>query len=152
MRTTAPKRTVMGRTADIPMTLKIALPRVPGIELVALQGLEHLALHLGIAPEKVGEARILVTEAIINAFEHGGPNATEVRVEFTMTAEELTILVRDSGRGFDPATMAERPPVTAQGMPSRRGWGMKLMRSLSDGFEISSGRKGTTITITKRLS
>ena len=152
MRTTVSKEKVVGRPADIPMTLKIALPRVPGIELVALQGLEHLAHHLGIAPDKVGEARIIVTEAIINAFEHGGPAITEVRVEFTMTAEELTIFVRDSGRGFDPATTVERPSVPPRGMPSKRGWGMKLMRSLSDGFEISSGKKGTTITITKRLS
>lgn len=152
MRTTAPNDTKAGKVTDLPMTLKIALPRVPGIELVALQGLEHLAHHLGIAPEKVGEARIIVTEAIINAFEHGGPDTTEVRVEFTMTADELTIFVRDSGRGFDPKTMVERPSVTDKGMPSRRGWGMKLMRSLSDGFEISSGKKGTTITITKRLS
>ena len=152
MRTTPSKDTVTGKAMAVPMTLKIALPRIPGIELVALQGLEHLARHLGIAPDKVGEARIIVTEAIINAFEHGGPETTDVRVEFTMTAEELTIFVRDSGRGFDPKTMVERPSVTAKGLPSRRGWGMKLMRSLSDGFEISSGTKGTTITITKRLS
>ena len=131
------------------MTLKITLPRVPGIELVALQGLDHLGHHLGIADEKVGEARIIVTEAIINAFEHGG---SEVRVEFTMTSEELTIFVRDSGKGFDPATIVERPDRTENGMPSRRGWGMKLMRKLSDGFEIRSGKRGTTITITKRLS
>jgi anti-sigma regulatory factor (Ser/Thr protein kinase) len=135
-----------------PMTLKIALPRIPGIELVALQGLEHLARHCGIAPGKVGEARIIVTEAIINAFEHGGPGAHEVRVEFTMSADELTVFVRDSGKGFDVKTMVERPRVTEKGMPSRRGWGLKLIRSLSDGFEISSGKKGTTITITKRLS
>ncbi len=152
MRPPAPKANVMGRAVDVPVTLKIALPRVPGIELVALQGLEHLARHLGIAADKVGEARIIVTEAIINAFEHSGPDTTEVRVEFTMTADELTIFVRDSGRGFDPKTMVERPSVTSRGMPSRRGWGMKLMRSLSDGFEISSGKRGTTITITKRLS
>ncbi len=137
------------RTADAPVTMKITLPQVPGIEMVALRGLEHLGHQLGIADEKVGEARIIVTEAIINAFEHGG---TEVQVQFTMSADELTIFVRDSGKGFDPVSVTDRPDVTARGTPSRRGWGMKLIRRLSDGFEIRSGKRGTTITITKRLS
>lgn len=132
-----------------PLSLKIALPRVSGIELVALQGLELLGRQCGIAAEKVGEAKIIVTEAIINAFEHGG---TDVRVEFTMSADELTVFVRDSGKGFNPARTKERPDVTGNGMPSRRGWGMKLIRRLADGVEISSGKRGTTITITKRLS
>jgi len=134
------------------MSLKMSLPRIPEIELVALEGLERLARHLGIAEDKIGEARIIVTEAIINAFEHGGPDTIAVRVEFTMTTDELTIFVRDSGHGFDPAVVADRPSVTENGMPSKRGWGMKLMRSLSDGFAIRSGKRGTTITITKRLS
>jgi serine/threonine-protein kinase RsbW len=134
------------------MSLKMSLPRIPEIELVALEGLERLARHLGIAEEKIGEARIIVTEAIINAFEHAGPESSAVRVEFTMTTDELTVFVRDSGHGFDPATIAERPPVTETGAPMKRGWGLKLMRSLSDGFDIRSGKRGTTITITKRLS
>ena len=132
--------------------MKMSLPGIPEIELVALEGLERLARHLGIAEDKIGEARIIVTEAIINAFEHAGPENTGVRVEFSMTPDELTVFVRDSGKGFDPAAIVERPAVTAGGMPSKRGWGMKLMRSLSDGFSIRSGKRGTTITITKRLS
>jgi anti-sigma regulatory factor (Ser/Thr protein kinase) len=138
-----------GHAVKKPLSLKVTLPRVPGIELVALQGLEHLGRQCGIAAEKIGEARIIVTEAIINAFEHGG---TDVRVEFTMSADELTVFVHDSGKGFDPSRVKERPDVAGNGMPSRRGWGMKLIRRLSDGFEISSGKRGTTITITKRLS
>ena len=55
-----------------PVQLKMTLPKIPDIELVALEGLERLSRHLGIAEEKIGEARIIVTEAIINAFEHGG--------------------------------------------------------------------------------
>ena len=45
------------------VTLKISLPKIPDIELVAIEGLDRLAHHLGIADQKIGEAKVLVTEA-----------------------------------------------------------------------------------------
>ncbi|MEW6511662.1 MAG: ATP-binding protein [Bacteroidota bacterium] len=133
------------------ITLKITLPKVPDIELVALEGLDRLARHLGIAEEKIGEARIIVTEAVINALEHAGARGPGVRVEFTMTPKELVIFVRDYGEGFAPASV-EDPEIGAKlGSPRKRGWGLKLMKSLSDDFHIESNRHGTKITIKKLL-
>ena len=40
--------------------LKILLPKVPDIELVALEGLDRLGKHLGIMEDKIGEANILL--------------------------------------------------------------------------------------------
>jgi anti-sigma regulatory factor (Ser/Thr protein kinase) len=133
------------------ITLHLALPRVPDIELVAIEGLERLARHLGIAQEKVGEAKIIVAEAIINALEHAGDADPTVRVEFTMSTEEITIFVQDRGKGFDPSAIAD-PEVTKKLHSSnKRGWGLKLMKSLSDDFRIESGSQGTTIIIRKIL-
>jgi anti-sigma regulatory factor (Ser/Thr protein kinase) len=132
--------------------LKITLPKIPDIELVALEGLERLARHLGIADEKIGEAKILVTEAIINAFEHAGAKNSAVRVEFTMTPENLVIFVRDYGMGFVPSEVGDPAAVRRTRGEPKRGWGIKLMKSLSDDFRIESNRKGTRITITKLLT
>lgn len=137
---------------NTPVTLIITLPRIPDIELVALEGLERLARHLGIDESKIGEARIIVTEAIINALEHAGTDHPAVRVEFSMTAKELTIFVRDYGKGFDPKAV-EQPDIKKKlTSTNKRGWGLKLMESLSDDFHIESGDTGTTITIIKNLS
>ena len=84
----------------------MTLPRIPDIELVALEGLERLSRYLGIADEKIGEARIIVTEAIINAFEHGGDKLPVAEVEFTLTQKEVIIFVRDFGEGFEPSAVA----------------------------------------------
>ena len=133
------------------VTLKITLPKIPDIELVALEGLDRLARHLGIDEEKIGEARILVTEAVINGLEHSGEEHPTVRVEFTMTTADLSIFVQDHGKGFDPGSV-EAPDIKDKlGSKNKRGCGLNIMKSLSDVFHIESNRNGTKITIKKLL-
>jgi len=134
------------------MTLKIELPKIHDIELVAIEGLERLGRHLGIADDKIGEARIIVAEAIINALEHSGAENQGVRVEFTMTSRELVIFVEDEGKGFVPSDVRDPDAKAKPRTQDKRGWGLKLMKSLSDDFRIESGSQGTRITIKKLLT
>ncbi len=89
------------------VTMKMTLPKIPDIELVALEGLDRLARHLGIAEEKIGEARILVTEAVINALEHSGEKQPSVRVEFTMTTDDLVDIRPRLRQGFRARSVVE---------------------------------------------
>ncbi len=131
--------------------LKMSLPKIPDIELVLVEGLERMAKHLGITDDKIGEGRILVTEAVINALEHSGQKQPVVDVEFTMTKKQLTIFVRDYGTGFKPEDIEDPNIHKKLGAASKRGWGLKLMKSMSDDFIIESGNDGTKITIIKHL-
>jgi anti-sigma regulatory factor (Ser/Thr protein kinase) len=133
------------------VTMKITLPKIPDIELVALEGLDRLARHLGIPDEKIGEARIIVTEAIINALEHSGEKNPSVRLEFTMTTKELSVFVRDYGKGFEPGSVEDPDIKVKLDSKNKRGWGLNLMKSMSDDFRIESGKSGTKITIKKLL-
>ena len=133
------------------INLEMKLPKVPDIELVALKGLHLMSGFLGISEDKIGEANIIVTEAIINGLEHSGDETPYVNVEFTMTKEKLVILVTDYGKGFEPEEIAE-PDITEKlSSKNRRGWGLKIMKSMSDDFIIESGANGTKITLIKNL-
>ena len=133
------------------VSLKVSLPKIPDIELVAIEGLDRLAHHLGIADEKIGEAKVLVTEAIINALEHSGEENPSVEVEFTMTKQELILLVKDYGEGFEPSSVKDPEIRGKMGTKDKRGWGLKLMKTMSDDFRIESNANGTKITIKKLL-
>ena len=136
---------------DNDMKLQIQLPKVPDIELVAIEGLHLMGGHMGISEEKLGEARVLVTEAIINGLEHSGEKTPYVDVEFLMTKEKLTILVTDFGKGFEPEVVEEPEIEKKLSSDNKRGWGLKLMKSMSDDFIIESSPNGTKITIIKHL-
>ncbi|MBU0475372.1 MAG: ATP-binding protein [Bacteroidetes bacterium] len=136
---------------DKRIKLEIKLPLVKDIELVAIEGLELMGRHLQIAEEKIGEARILITEGIINAIEHSENTTPFIDVHFIMNIDALVIIITDYGKGFDPSSV-ENPEIDKKLSSNyKRGWGLKLMREMSDEFKIDSSEKGTKITITKNL-
>jgi signal transduction histidine kinase len=81
----------------------------------------------------------IVQEALGNAVRHGEPD--EISLQLAQPDGHVDVQVSDNGRGFDPATVADR-----------HGMGLDLMRdrvnALSGTFHVvSAPDEGTTITV-----
>ncbi len=132
----------------------MSIPAEPNRELEVAERAFELARGVGLGADEAGEVRLAVIEAVINAIEHGRNEQGRVQVSFSTAASSparLAVTVGDSGHGFDPSRVAAPNIAEKIGTTQRkRGWGLKLMRSLMDEVIVDSGAGGTRVTLIKQ--
>ena len=104
-----------------------------------------------LADDRIDDLKLAVSEACTNAIEAHGAVATDdhVVVRLIEGDDRLEVLIDDSGRGFDPATLPEHPPVTdPERLNFERGLGIPLIRTLVDEVAFDSGDDGTSVKLT----
>ena len=109
-----------------------------------VQRVTDLARELHCDEGKDMEIGLALQEALANAIVHGcqsDPSLTVTcRVEFPRP-QEMLIVVRDSGPGFEPKDVPD--PLSAEGLQSNHGRGIRLIRGLMD--EAHYERGGTEL-------
>ena len=101
-----------------------------------------LADSVGMDRQEADDTTLVLTEACVNAIRHGSPNGARDRV---------SIDFKSSGR-----TMVA--DVTDRGRPARKieetsdGFGLRLMRVLTDRVEFIKHKSGLTVRLTKRAA
>jgi PAS domain S-box-containing protein len=119
--------------------LALRLPAEPKALSSVRRALTRWLAHGGATTEEAQAIQLACHEACTNAIEHGyrfGEATFEVIGE--LRDGELTLTVIDSG-GWRGAGDVDR------------GRGFALMEGLMDGVEVSPGRDGTTVVMTRRL-
>jgi serine/threonine-protein kinase RsbW len=114
--------------------------------LVLIRGfVSAVGAQAGLDEADVGRLEQAVDEACANAIEHAYQNdeSQVVVVRVTFDRETLHVVVEDTGRGFDPASV--RPEPLERLVANRRsgGLGMRLIESVMDEvrYEVVPGRK-----------
>ncbi len=127
-------------------SIELRLPSRLGYEKVAMNTAASVARLMGFAEERVEDLKTAVSEACINAMEHGNKmdSALTVGVILSMDADSLEVKVTDTGDG--PQTKAAAPDIDKKmhGEEDARGMGMFLIQALVDEAEwVSSPPSGS---------
>jgi serine/threonine-protein kinase RsbW len=115
--------------------------------------LTQISAILGFDEESVHYMSVAVRESVVNAIKHGNrrDESKRVGVEFTLHAKALEVEVRDEGKGFDPAAVAN--PVAPENLLKADGRGIFFMKQFMDEVSYAFPRGGgTVVRMVKRLA
>ena len=134
-----------GKTA---LRAYLRLQGAAGSEKVAMAAAAAAGHLAGLPGPRLADVQTAVSEACLNAFEHGNLERPSVPVllTFTIQGRNFKVAIRDQGSGFQPAAVP-KPDLSRQlaGSSSDRGWGLYLMRQLADRVQVRPGRRGCSV-------
>jgi serine/threonine-protein kinase RsbW len=111
--------------------------------------IRHFIRNHGFAYVTGEDIEMEIREALANAILHGNQEDPRKRVYVTVSCSfhgEVSITVRDEGRGFDPAVLLD--PTDGSNLLLSHGRGIYLMRMLMD--EVSFEEHGTIVCMKKQ--
>jgi serine/threonine-protein kinase RsbW len=128
------------------------LPMGSDNELLAADMVERIARRFDFKPEAINQIKTAVVEACINAAEHSLSPDRKIYQRFRIESDKLVVII--SSRGVVPGKRTIEPgpkPPHLEPSEGRRGWGLKLIRSLMDEVEFERVDDGTSLRMTKYL-
>ncbi|HSS19287.1 MAG TPA: ATP-binding protein [Pyrinomonadaceae bacterium] len=131
----------------------LVIPMGEDNELLAALTVEQLARRLEFTPEAINQIKTAVVEACINAAEHSLSPDRKIYQRFRVESDKLVITI--SSRGVLPPGVGEEgnntPNADEHLTGTRRGWGLKLIKTLMDEVEFERVDEGTRLRMTKYL-
>ncbi|MGQ9865004.1 MAG: ATP-binding protein [Pseudanabaenaceae cyanobacterium] len=135
----------MLESLDEPVTFRIAIPPIEGVEDVPIAAVQVLASKMGFSEARVQDIVQALTEACVNSILYSVSDA-DIEVMAKADPKSLMVEVSDRGPGFDPnsVTAPDFETIAEIGVKSG-GFGIHMIKSLVDQVEIESSPAGTTV-------
>jgi len=124
-------------------------------ELLAALTAEQLARRVNFRPEAINQIKTAIVEACINASEHSLSPDRKIYQRFRVEDDKLVVTI--ASRGIVPLNIGsiDDPLIhedeSAADADQRRGWGLKLIKTLMDEVEFERVDEGTSLRMTKFL-
>lgn len=135
-------------------TIEVSLPNKLGYERIAMECSASFARIVGFVQERVEDLKTAVSEACLNAIEHGNKGRPEARVIVTMSFDDDTpsVSVKDDGVGM--FELPEEPDIEKklEELEPPRGLGIYLIKQLVDHVEFNQmTQDGHVVRMTMKL-
>lgn len=103
--------------------------------------------------EELSDIRTAVSEAVTNAIVHGyGDKKGYVYLECYYQDDDVTIVVKDYGKGIEDVAKAREPMFTTNPDMERSGMGFTVMETFMDSVDVDSiVGVGTKVTMKRRI-
>ncbi len=125
---------------------EIVVPMGDDSELIAANAIEEIARRHHFAPKAINQIKTALVEACINATEHSLSPDRKIYQKFVVEKDRIIVTISNRGLRLTDRQAEEFAPVEG-----RRGWGLKLMKTLMDEVKFEQVDDGTRISMTKYL-
>jgi anti-sigma regulatory factor (Ser/Thr protein kinase) len=134
---------------------RFTTPSEPGNEREVMERVAEVVRDLTLDEGRLNRLKTAVSEATMNAIEHGNKGRSDLLVEIRVFASEQAVVVRitDQGDGGPSPGMAEEPDIEAKllGEQSPRGWGLFLIRNMVDDMKVFEDEAHHTVDLIMRM-
>lgn len=120
------------------------IPMGEDTELIAAHAVEEIARKSRFGTSDINQIKTALVEACINATEHSHSPDRKISIEVKAAEGRLKLTVSNRGVLF-----SESESETSARAEERRGWGLKLIRSLMDEVRFERSDEGARIVMVK---
>jgi anti-sigma regulatory factor (Ser/Thr protein kinase) len=105
-----------------------------GNERIAMERVAEAVAPLGLPGDVIERIRTAVSEAVMNAIEHGNRGRAELLVAVSVAASDGQLVIRIADQGETNVDAAPTPDLNLKiaGLQPARGWGLFLIRNMVD--------------------
>ena len=130
-----------------PLEFDLVIPMREDSEVIAARVAEEIAYFRDVDRDTIDRVKMAIIEACINAFEHSGAEAGNVKLRYVIGQDRLEVFITDEGKGLK----TQDSPGVVSDARRERGWGLKIIKELVDDVDIVTGDGGTTVRMVKYL-
>jgi serine phosphatase RsbU (regulator of sigma subunit)/anti-sigma regulatory factor (Ser/Thr protein kinase) len=145
-----------GATNGQPQVLEeFSVPSNVGNEREVMDRVATLVENSGLSKAKLEQLKTAVSEAAMNAIEHGNDGRAElpVDVKVSLSNGSVRVSITDHGGGDEEIPHVETPDIEAKlaGLQKPRGWGLFLIQNMVDELNVTTDDVHHTVELVVHL-
>ena len=134
---------------------EFSVPSNVGNEREVMDRVATLVEETGLPKAKLEQLKTAVSEAAMNAIEHGNDGRPElpVDVKVSLSNGSVTVAITDHGGGDEEIPHVEAPDIEAKlaGLQKPRGWGLFLIQNMVDEMNVTTDDEHHTVELVVHL-